>query len=123
MCKSMRKIYRDTKLIIGAVSALITLAITHCVQAGIPDQTPLFLKSPVRPIMMLNMSKEHQLFFKLYDDYSDITRPDGGAPDGLPDFEGYNNNYDYYGYFDSDKCYVYSTTEKRFEDRKSTRLN
>jgi len=61
---------------------------------------------------MLNMSRDHQLFFKLYDDYSDITNAEGGAADGVPD-TGYNNNYDYYGYFDSDKCYSY--TNNRFE--------
>jgi len=71
-----------------------------------PSQVPLFVTSPVRPITMLNMSKEHQLYFKLYDDYSDITNPTGGAPDQIADTV-YNNNYNYYGYFDSDRCYKY----------------
>ncbi len=71
-----------------------------------PMQTPLFLSKNVRPIMMLNMSPDHQLFFKLYDDYADITDDDGGESDGIPDTT-YNNNYKYYGYFDSNKCYEY----------------
>ena len=81
---------------------------------AIPDQSPLFLKNPVVPIMMLNMSRDHQLFFKVYDDYSDITDPSGGEPDGIPD-RTFNVKYDYYGYFDSGKCYKYNTSNNRFE--------
>lgn len=94
-------------------TAMLSLAITHSVYAA-PFQDPLFLTAPVTPIMMLNMSRDHQLYFKIYDDYADITNPQGGAPDGIPDLT-YNNNYDYYGYFDSNKCYTYSTTNERFE--------
>ncbi len=101
------------KALVGGISALASLAIVHAANAA-PAQSPLFLQAPVRPIMMLNMSKEHQLFFKLYDDYSDITRPDGGATDDIPDLT-YNNNFDYYGYFDSNKCYTYDTTLGRFD--------
>ncbi len=75
-----------------------------------PDsaQDPLFLTAPVRPLMMLNMSNDHQLFFKLYDDYTDL---DG---DGVADTT-YNHEYEekYYGYFDSEKCYQYDNG--RFE--------
>lgn len=91
----------------------LSLAITHSVYAA-PAQDPLFLTAPVTPLMMLNMSRDHQLYFKIYDDYADITDPSGGAPDGIPDTT-YNNNYDYYGYFDSKKCYTYNTSNKRFE--------
>ncbi|WP_286875822.1 hypothetical protein, partial [Marinimicrobium sp. UBA4509] len=63
------------------------------------------MTQPVRPVAMLNMSNDHQLFFKLYDDYSDI---DG---DGEPDTT-YKHDYDYYGYFDSGLCYEY--TNSRF---------
>lgn len=101
------------KALVSGASALAALAIVHAAN-GAPAQSPLFLQAPVRPIMMLNMSKEHQLFFKLYDDYSDITRPDGGATDDIPDLT-YNNNFDYYGYFDSNKCYTYSTTSGQFD--------
>ncbi len=113
MRNQIKRLCLNARLYIGALSTFATLAIMHSANAGAPAQTPLFLQAPVRPIMMLNMSKEHQLFFKLYDDYSDITRADGGAPDGVPDLT-YNNNYDYYGYFDSKKCYTYDTTNNRF---------
>lgn len=86
--------------------------IAHAQTPQEPAQFPLFLSNPVTPIMMLNMSKDHQLFFKIYDDYADITDPEGGAPDGEPDIT-YNNNYKYYGYFDENKCYTYESTNNR----------
>lgn len=106
------------------------LAITHTAQAE-PYQTPLFLVTQVKPVTMLNMSRDHQLYFKLYDDYSDIidTRAlingvanpnygksdvDGdGIADGVADTT-YTHVFDYYGYFDSYKCYTYSTADNRF---------
>ena len=75
----------------AAFAGLFSLGLAHVVMSA-PAQEPLFLAQPVRPIMMLNMSRDHQLFFKLYDDYSNITdgrrtidgQPNpnyGGAPD------------------------------------------
>lgn len=87
-------------------ASLFALTCAQTATAGTPAQSPLFLSAPVRPIMMLNLSRDHQFFFKLYDDYSDL---DG---DGLADTT-YKNDYDYFGYFDSAKCYVYSNN--RFE--------
>lgn len=92
-------------------TGMLSLAITHSVYAA-PAQDPLFLTAPVTPLMMLNMSNDHQLFFKAYDDYSDITNSDGGEPDGNADTT-YIHSYDYYGYFDSKKCYAYQNN--RFE--------
>lgn len=108
---------------VGSAVAMVTLGISFGTQAA-PVQYPLFIANPVKPIMMLNMSKDHQLFYKLYDDYSDIwdTRPkilnssnvlidnpnyDKPIPDGFADTT-YIHRYRYYGYFDSDKCYTYA---------------
>lgn len=71
-------------------------------------QTPLFLTQAAKPIVMLNISNDHQLYFKAFDDYSDL---DG---DGVPETT-YKHSFDYYGYFDSYKCYDYSTSNNRFE--------
>ncbi|SJM94440.1 Neisseria PilC domain protein [Crenothrix polyspora] len=69
-------------------------------------QTPLFLVPSALPIVMLNMPKDHHLYFKAFDDYSDL---DG---DGSPETT-YKHSFDYYGYFDSYKCYDY--VNDRFE--------
>jgi type IV pilus assembly protein PilY1 len=71
---------------------------------------PLYLKTFAKPILMLNISKDHQLYFKAFDDYSDLDSP----PDNIPETT-YKHSFDYYGYFDSQKCYTYNTTNTRFE--------
>ena len=122
------------KLGIGSIAVGLTLGVSLGAQA-VPVQYPLFIANPVKPIMMLNMSKDHQLFYKLYDDYSDIvdmrahlpnsssassgsssssaaiTNPNFGksGSDGIAD-RTYIHQYRYYGYFDSDKCYTYASS-------------
>jgi len=129
------------KIGISAVVMGLTLGISLSTQAA-PAQYPLFIANPVKPIMMLNMSKDHQLFYKLYDDYSDIIDTSGLSPssslassvsssssssasvfkfakageDKKPDTT-YIHAFRYYGYFDSDKCYTYANdlfTPNRF---------
>jgi len=77
------------------------------------SQAPLFLVEGAEPLVMLNMSNDHQLFFKAYDDYTDL---DG---DDVPETT-YKHAYDYYGYFDSYKCYNYDSTDDRFEPQAIT---
>jgi type IV pilus assembly protein PilY1 len=69
--------------------------------------TPLYLGSSVAPVVMLTVSRDEQLFQKLYNDYTDL---DG---DGLLDIT-YKHTINYYGYFDSFKCYNYDTASSRF---------
>lgn len=69
-------------------------------------QAPLFATSPVEPRVMLLMSRDHELSKKAYNDYSDLDN------DGALDTT-YKDSIAYYGYFDSDKCYSY--TSSRFE--------
>jgi type IV pilus assembly protein PilY1 len=70
-------------------------------------QYPLFTTANVPPLVMLNISKDHQLSYKAFNDYSDL---DG---DGTPETT-YKDSINYYGYFDSYKCYTYDTTNNRF---------
>lgn len=73
------------------------------------SQSPLFAGGQsIPPMVMLDMSKDQQLYKKAYNDYSDL---DG---DGAIETT-YKHGIDYYGYFDPYKCYTYSTTNKRFE--------
>src|SRR5690625_7536284 len=68
---------------------------------------PLIMSLPLRPLVILNMSNDHQLYFKAYDDYSDLTG------NGVADTT-YVHEHDYYGYFDSGKCYRYRSSNGRF---------
>jgi type IV pilus assembly protein PilY1 len=71
------------------------------------SQTPLFIAS-TEPRIMLVASRDHQLSVKAYTDYSDIDS------NGILDIT-YNDGINYYGYFDFNKCYAYSTTNNRFD--------
>lgn len=100
--KTLTKTFkRPMRLIAAVATAVVTLGSIHSVHAINLAQVPLFLTQPVRPIVMLNMSNDHQLFFKAYDDYSDL---DG---DGIAETT-YKNSLEYYGYFNSDLCYEHS---------------
>jgi type IV pilus assembly protein PilY1 len=99
--KALSRFSLSAKTLLAVCSALLTLGTVHSVSAINLAQSPLFLAQPVRPIMMLNMSNDHQLFFKAYDDYSDL---DG---DGYADTT-YDNDLSYYGYFDENKCYKHT---------------
>ena len=59
------------------------------------------------PMVMLALSNDHQLYFKSFSDYEDLDGKDG------PEIT-YTHGFDYVGYFDPYKCYVYSTTDNRF---------
>ena len=74
-----------------------------------PNQpAPLFLNGEVPPLVMLVMERDHKLYYEAYNDASDLNG------DGVLDV-GYNPAIDYYGYFDSYKCYDYSSANSRFE--------
>ena len=80
----------------GAFGAYLDLA----------DQ-PLFIGANVPPQVMLTISKEQQLYKKAYNDYSDLDE------DGKIETT-YSHAIDYYGYFDSYKCYSYDAAGQLF---------
>ena len=65
-------------------------------------ESPLYIGSDVLPSVMLAVSRDHQLFYKAYNDYSDLNN--NGTINTT-----YEHQIDYYGYFDSYKCYEYDT--------------
>ena len=69
-------------------------------------QSPLTISQSASPRVMLTMSRDHQLYIKAYTDYSDLDN--NGTLD-----TSYIDTFDYYGYFDNQKCYTY--TNSRFE--------
>ena len=64
--------------------------------------------SNTKPLVMLVMGNDHQLFYKAYNDWSDLDN------DGVIE-SSYKHSFDYYGYFDSYKCYDYDSGDGRFE--------
>jgi type IV pilus assembly protein PilY1 len=66
------------------------------------SDVPVYLTQPMPPMVMLNISRDHQLFYKAYNDFSDLDS------DGARETT-YKHTFDYYGYFDSYKCYTYGS--------------
>lgn len=64
-------------------------------------QSPLYLTASQPPLILMTMARDHKLYYEAYNDYSDL---DG---DGTLDLR-YTPSIDYYGYFDSNKCYDYA---------------
>lgn len=88
-------------------SVAVLMASALGAQALPISDRPLFLTGDTPPMVMLNLSKDHQLSYKAYNDFTDL---DG---DGTPETT-YQHSFNYYGYFDPLKCYTYSTANARF---------
>jgi type IV pilus assembly protein PilY1 len=71
------------------------------------DLVPPLLAESAKPMVMLAISKDHQLFYKAFTDYDDLDN------DGIVD-TSYKHSFEYAGYFDSFKCYEYDTTLSYF---------
>jgi type IV pilus assembly protein PilY1 len=66
------------------------------------SDSPLFLSAGVPPLNMLVMGRDHKLYYEAYNDHSDLNG------DGVLDTKYKPTQIDYFGYFDSKKCYSYS---------------
>lgn len=100
------------RTIVGLVTTIASCQIALAAPLTIQDK-PLFVTNPVPPMAMIDFTKDHQLYYKAYNDYSDL--------DGDGSYETtYKHSFDYYGYFDSYKCYTYSTANSRFEPTATT---
>jgi type IV pilus assembly protein PilY1 len=75
--------------------------------------SPISAIAQITPLVMLSMSRDHQYFFKAYNDFSDV---DG---DGVTETT-YDDTFEYYGYFHSRLCYEYDDTDQRFEPTGTT---
>ena len=94
------------QLVVSALS-ILGIAFSISTSAQLSPFPPNISLSASKPMMMLNMSRDHQLFYRAYDEFSDL---DG---DSLPE-STYKHSFNYYGYFDSFKCYQYNSTDTRF---------
>ncbi|MFA6054271.1 MAG: PilC/PilY family type IV pilus protein [Thermodesulfovibrionales bacterium] len=64
---------------------------------------PPFVSQSVPPLVMFEVGREHKLYYEAYNDASDYD------DDGRLDVD-YKHSIDYYGYFDFNKCYTYSSS-------------
>ncbi len=110
---SSRNSFRNLSLVTAL--ALTTVLATQASRAQIPApipppppadmlirETPLFLTDNVPPLNMLVVGRDHKLYYEAYNDASDLNG------DGQLDV-GFNPAINYYGYFDSGKCYTYAS--------------
>ena len=67
------------------------------------SDTPLFLTTSAPPLNLLVMGRDHKLYYEAYNDASDLNN------DGTLDVGYKPTEIDYYGYFDSRKCYTYGS--------------
>lgn len=102
-------------LVVTLLSSLVTGSLTYAASTDYKSIPATILTPDARPIVMLTMTNDHQLSYKAYTDYDDIIKADGTiGTDGTIEIT-YTDVFNYYGYFDSKKCYSYSTTNSRFE--------
>jgi len=108
----VRRLTTASALALGLVAAqpLLVLAAPRPYTSTAIEAVPpnVGVSSNNKPMMMLVASKDHTLFGPMYTDFEDL---DG---DGTIDVT-FKPDFKYYGYFDATKCYVYNSTNKRFE--------
>ena len=75
--------------------------------------SPPFISAGSPPLVLLVLGRDHKLYYEAYNDAGDL---DG---DGMLDV-GFKPDIDYYGYFDSYKCYIYNSANERFEPNRTT---
>lgn len=83
------------------VPVLILLGFAPGIHSYDECTAPPFISVDAPPVVMLVMERDHKLYYEAYNDATDL---DG---DGRLDI-GYKDSIDYFGLFDSDKCYTYS---------------
>src|SRR5882724_2984531 len=91
--------------LIAALGAALLVALIGSNASAAPlaiADVPVFLNATnAEPLVMLALSNDEQLYHKAYTDFDDV---DGdNAIDST-----YKDSINYYGYFDSAKCYAYS---------------
>jgi type IV pilus assembly protein PilY1 len=92
------------------LTSLLTISLATIVSAlsgtafsqSSPAQKPLFLTASAPPAVLLTLGRDHKLYYEAYNDAGDL---DG---DGLVDVGYKPAKIDYYGLFDSFKCYAYN---------------
>ncbi|HTP64355.1 MAG TPA: PA14 domain-containing protein [Geobacteraceae bacterium] len=103
------------QILIFAMSSLMIITQNSACYAAMNNYCalPPFVAQSVPPLTMLVSGKDHKLFYQAYSDAADLDE------DGKLDIE-YTHSIDYYGYFDSYKCYAYDSTAGQFNPANTT---
>ena len=112
--KSISHLLRGITLSLGMCGLLLPLFADATVSSNtmaLDTSYPIISTSSATPLVMLDASNDNQLYFKAYNEYTDL---DG---DGVADTT-YKNSIDYFGYFDKGLCYTY--VNSRFEPAATT---
>jgi len=114
---------KRTRLLFASIALAGAATLPYAPPAGALNlgTQPLYLGGSIPPVVMLVTPKDHQLFKKAYDDFSDLDQFLTGGDAALE--ITYKHSVDYYGYFDSFKCYEYvnaGTANARFSPFGST---
>lgn len=99
-----QRLYKSIGIILLAASSILTGGTALAASSDYDALPPTIQNSSANtdPLVMLAMSNDHQLFVKAYTDYTDL---DGN---GTIDTT-YIDTFDYYGYFDSNRCYSHAS--------------
>jgi len=92
-----------TKLLAGSAFGVYSLfGVQAAVSAPLAlPNVPVFIEDNAPPLNMLVVGRDHKLYYEAYNDASDING------DGVLDV-GFRPAIEYYGYFDSGRCYTHS---------------
>jgi type IV pilus assembly protein PilY1 len=102
MRKFLLKIFKTLmKLVAFCAAGIGFFGVSVVAGQTAPSQTPLFLTASAQPAVLLNMGRDHKLYYEAYNDASDING------DGIIDVRYSPTTIDYFGLFDSFKCYTY----------------
>ena len=96
---------REKKILVGALifNAVLLMLPRHGVAAVMNDycNIPAYIAQSVPPLVMFEVGRDHKLYYSAYNDAADLD--DDGKLETT-----YKHSVEYYGYFDSYKCYTHS---------------
>jgi type IV pilus assembly protein PilY1 len=93
---------------------LLPVSALHAATGAEYTAIPPFVTEGAPPLVMLVMGRNHKLYYEAYNDASDLN------DDGQLDIKYSPSTIEYYGYFDSYKCYEYSSADTRFDPSSTT---
>jgi type IV pilus assembly protein PilY1 len=106
--KPLFTIFRKRACAVAQASFIVLVALGNSVALAAMSQSPMVIRQPEPPLVLLTIERDEKLFNVAYNDYSDV--------DGDGSFDvGYKPGViTYYGLFDSAKCYSYNTANQVF---------